>query len=135
MPAYKNLDEFYRYALHEFPDHFRARAHVIQKNLQDGRIFYCLRDCGVGVRYHPKDCTMNMLMAQSLMALGFWDKAEEYIQIARANLIPGQEVYIGQVLTGFQNIITDVKKKGGVVPQRIQPNEIVEISPSQIAGG
>ena len=92
MPAYRNVDTFYEYALHEFPEHFRARAHVIQKNLQDQKIFYCLRDCGVGVKYHPNDCNLNILMAQSLMALGFWDKAKEFLKLARENIIPGQEV-------------------------------------------
>lgn len=134
MPAYKNLEEFYRYALHEFPDHFRARGHIIQKELNEKRVFWALKDAGVGLGYTPHDCTLNMLMAKSLMALGAWHPALEYLKKAEENLVIGHEKHLTRIINNFRDIIKH-HMAGTKKPGRIQPGDVVEIKPSQFAGG
>lgn len=132
MPCYKDLKEFYRYALFTFPEHFRARAHIVQRELQEHRLFWALRDAGIGLGHHPKDCTLNILMAQALMGIGAWLKAKEYLDRAKANLIPGQEEHFVGVINSFNNIIDNQIKKVGKPPKRIKPDEVIEIKPDQI---
>lgn len=132
MPAYKNINEFYRYALNEFPDQFRARAHVVQRNLQENRIFFCLRDCGIGLKLNPSDNTLNLLMCQSLMSLGAWGKAEEYLNTARKTIIPGQEKTIARTIDSFQVIINKMKSDPNTVLKQIKPDREVIIKPEQI---
>ena len=134
MPAYKNIEEFYRYALFEFPDHFRARAHVVQREMQEGRIFWALKDCGVGLRHNPKDCTLNVLMVQNLMAIGAWIKAKEYLGKASKCLILGQERYFMRLINQLNSIIDDQLRKPQPI-KKMKPDEVVNIDPSQIAGG
>lgn len=131
MPAYKDLDEFYRYALNEFPDHFRARSHAIQKELSELRSFWALKDCGVGLNFHPKDCTLNLLMCQALMTVGAWDKAEEYLLKAKEHLVPGQEKALLNFINNFQTIITE-RKKNPQATHQIKPNEVEVINPEDI---
>ena len=133
MPAYRNLEEFYRYALFEFPDQFRARSHVIQKEIQERKMFWALRNAGVGLKHNPKDCTLNILMAQSLMSIGAWAKAKEYLGKAHKNMIPGQERYFLKLIDQFNGIIDDQIKNPRPIKQ-IKPDEVVEIKASQIAG-
>lgn len=134
MPAYKNLEEFYRYALFAFPNHFRARAHVIQRELQEGKVFWALRDCGIGLRHTPKDCTLNLLMAQSLMAVGAWGKAKEYLGKAKGCMVLGQEEHFTNVISMFNGLI-DKQMSGQGVGKRLGPNEVIEIKASQISSG
>lgn len=137
MPAYKNLDEFYRYALFEFPNHFRARSHTIQRELQDRRAFWALKDAGVGLNYNPDDCTLNMLMAQSLMTVGAWEKSLEYLEKAKKNLIVGHEKHFLRVIKEFEDVIK-LKLKGAdvsVSPKKFGVGDVVEIKPSQIVKG
>lgn len=134
MPAYRNVEEFYRYAIFEFPDHFRARAHVINRELQENRVFWALKDAGIGLRHNPKDCTLNVLMAQSLMAVGAWVKAKEYLEKAKANLIPGQEKHFLDAINQFTTIIDDQIKNPRPI-KFVREGEPLEIKPSQIAGG
>jgi hypothetical protein len=133
MPAYRGLEEFYRYALYEFPDHFRARAHCIQRYLQEHRIFWALYHAGIGLKHTPKDCTLNLLMCQSLMAIGAWAKAKEYLDKAMNNVVPGQDKHFEGVFNNFSAIIKDQMKNPRSV-KRMKPNEVKDIPPSAIGG-
>ena len=126
MPAYRNLEEFYRFSLFEFPNHFRARAHVIQKYLQEQRVFYALKEAGEGLKLMPKDFTLNLLMAQSLMAIGAWSQAKEYLERADKLKIPGQEKYLQITINQHMTIIDD-RLKGLPLPPQIRPDEKVDV--------
>ncbi|KKM03773.1 hypothetical protein LCGC14_1771070 [marine sediment metagenome] len=136
MPAYKNVDEFYRYALNEFPDQFRARGHLVRRYLEEQRLFYALRDAGLGLKITPKDCTLNLLMVQALMSLGAFGMAKGYLDKAEKCMIPGQETNFKRDIEKFRFIIDDRIKNPNQPPvERIKPGEVFEISPSQICGG
>lgn len=127
QPAYRDFDNFYRYALHEFPDHFRARTHEIQRRLGENRVFWALYHCGVGLGYHPNDYMMNLLMTQSLMAIGAFAKAKEYLEKAEKLMVPGQERYQQKVINDFATIIDNGLK--GQPMRQIKPDENREVSP------
>jgi hypothetical protein len=129
MPAYKDLEEFYRYSLFQFPDHFRARAHTAQRRLQEGRIFWALKETGEGLHLNPTDCTLNLLMAQCLMTVGMYQEASKYLKRAKQNSILGHEKYILKTINNLQGIIDNQLR--GKTSQKIQPNEVVKVTPCE----
>ena len=68
------------------------------------------------------------------MAIGAWNKAEEYLNKAKGYLVPGQEEKLKVAINNFQNIITKIRDKGEM-PKGIKPGEVVKVKASQIAGG
>ena len=72
-------------------------------------------------------------MAQGLMAIGGWVKAKEYLEKAKANIIPGQEKYFNHLINQFNTIIDDQIKNPRPI-KFVREGEPLEIEPSQIAG-
>ena len=91
MPAYRDINEFYRYALHAFPGHHRASAHVAKRYLKSHQFAHAMVTASRALAHRKHDCMNNILMAQSLLALGLVDHVFKFLNIAAENLIPGQE--------------------------------------------
>ena len=111
MPAFYDINEFYRYALHEFPQHFRARSHRIRMQMKTFQWFNAIRDCSIGLHYRKNDCRMNIQMAQCLMAIGMYDATENYLKKAEENFNLGQEGHYRNVIAGVREHIKKVKEK------------------------
>lgn len=88
LPAYKNMEEYVKYNLHEFPDQFAAwnYAGVLQRD--KGRIFSAMYHWAIGLRHDPTNFRLNFNMSIAFKQLGYFDQAQMYLKKAEEGLPP-----------------------------------------------
>ena len=119
IPAHKDIKTFYKYTFLEFPDHFRAYAHEAQRYLTQQKMFSALHYCTEGLSYRPKDCRLNVLMAQSLMGLGYFAQAREYLKRAESNMQAGEENRLHALMEKLREGMAKLEKKKDTVNHTI----------------
>lgn len=88
IPAYRNMEKYIDYNLHEQPDQFAAWnwKGVIERG--KGRIFSAMHYWSIGLRYKETSFRINYNLAMAFKDLGQLKRAEKFLEAARKGIPP-----------------------------------------------